>query len=50
MRRLINWIRGWKATLEIKFFTPDVYDFLKKPMDPDDFTEVQRPCGEEDGT
>lgn len=38
-----DWIRGWYLTLYIKFFQPELYGYLTRPIDPADFVEVERP-------
>jgi hypothetical protein len=40
---LLIWLRAWKVTLKIKFFEPELYRDLTRPLDPADFIAVERP-------
>jgi hypothetical protein len=41
---LIEWVRGWVITLDIKFNNPELYRALTQELDGTDFGEVGPPC------
>jgi len=45
IKRFIAWIRGWTATLDIRFNSPELYRELTQPFTPEDLVEVSDPTG-----
>lgn len=47
LNRLIEWVKRWTTTLDIKFNNPELYRALARSYDPqtewDDFIEAERP-------
>lgn len=43
LSRLKGWYYGWKATLSIRFFEPELYRRLKEPLEIRDLGEVRCP-------
>ena len=45
MKAVLDWLRGWAATLRIMLFERETYRFLRenREFNPDEFVEVSEP-------
>jgi hypothetical protein len=47
IRKTLAWLDGWRLTLYIKYFQPELYRQLLEPINMDEYVEVFRPEADE---